>query len=40
MTKCATASPITAPSGAKVHLPLLAVMVVFTVGGLLLMFGG
>ena len=30
----------TAPSGAKVHLPLLAVMVVFTVGGLLLMFGG
>ncbi|MFT3886614.1 MAG: hypothetical protein QM713_00380 [Arachnia sp.] len=30
----------TAPSGALVHLPLLAVMVAFTVGGLLLMFGG
>lgn len=30
----------TAPSGARVHLPLLAVMVAFTVAGLLLMFGG
>ncbi|WP_040284370.1 hypothetical protein [Tessaracoccus massiliensis] len=30
----------TAPSGARVHLPLLAMMVVFTTGGLLLMFGG
>ena len=30
----------TAPSGAKVHLPLLGMMVVFTMGGLLLMFGG
>jgi hypothetical protein len=30
----------TAPGGARVHLPLLAVMVVFTVAGLLLMFGG
>lgn len=29
----------TAPSGAGVHLPLLAMMVVFTMGGLLLMFG-
>ncbi|MDO5676657.1 MAG: hypothetical protein Q4G35_04010 [Propionibacteriaceae bacterium] len=30
----------TAPSGAAVHLPLLSMMVVFTMGGLLLMFGG
>lgn len=29
-----------APTGARVHLPLLAAMVVFTVAGLLLMFGG
>ena len=29
----------TAPNGAAVHLPLLAMMVVFTMGGLLLMFG-
>ena len=27
-------------SGVRPHLPLLLVMVVFTVGGLLLMFGG
>lgn len=30
----------TAPPGARVHLPLLLIMVVFTCGGLLLMFGG
>ncbi|MBK7820374.1 MAG: hypothetical protein IPJ61_04685 [Tessaracoccus sp.] len=30
----------TAPVGATVHLPLLSVMVAFTVGGLVLMFGG